>query len=428
MDAIRTLPDQQAMHIMYILRSFPTTTEMSTLNEITAMVRRGMQVSIVSLVKPAGPAKVHDDVNRYNLLEMTYYLNVSSGIKRLSNVIKRTVYGQLKLFLRARIPLKSKFVASFYSIKKKSRRLSLVHLVDLINFIGAKKPDVLYFHFAIHAGELIILRKVFRIPFVVFFHGFDFSKDLPFHKYNYPQMFRDGDWFFTNSNFAGMKVRNLGCPAEKLSVVGLPVDDHQYPYVARKKKDRIQILTVGRLVEKKGLEYSIEAVARLIKEYPQLQYNIIGDGPLEDNLRQQINKNGCENNIHLLGSLKKSEVIEKMLSSDIFLLASVTAADGETEGLPMVSLESQLTGMPIVATHHSGFSDSVLEGRTGFLVPERDVDMLYERLKWLIQNPSKWEEYGRIGRDHIMKNFSESVYMNKILEVLGDLRKNIRRV
>jgi colanic acid/amylovoran biosynthesis glycosyltransferase len=414
---------KEKLHILYILRSFPTTTEMSTLNEITGMVRRGMQVSIISLKKPGGLTQIHDDVNKYNLLEVTYYLNVSSGIRKLKNIIKRTIYGQLKLFLGARISMKKKIIVSLYAARKKSRRLALVHLVDLINHIVEKKPDVIYFHFATHAGELVILRRIFNIPFVVFFHGYDFSKDLPFDDLNYPEMFRYGDWFFTNSNFAGMKVRNLGCAEKKLSVVGLPVDDHQYPFLARKKKDRIKILTVGRLVEKKGLEYSIAAIARLLKDYPDLEYNIIGDGPLQEKLFRQIDECGGKDNIYLLGSRKKSEVIDFMLSSDIFLLASITAMDGETEGLPMVSLESQLTGMPIMATLHSGFTDSILDGKSGFLVPEKDVDALYHRLKWLIENPQEWERMGKAGREHVMKNFSEDVYMGKIIERLESIIK-----
>jgi colanic acid/amylovoran biosynthesis glycosyltransferase len=402
-------------HILYILRVFPTVTEMSTLNEITGMIRRGMKVSIVSLKKPAELKQLHHDIEQYHLLGLTYNLNVSTGIRKWKNIILRTVYGQIKLFLKANISLKNKIKVSVYSVKKKSRRLSLVHLVDLINHIAEKKPDVIYFHFATHAGELIILRRIFNIPFVVFFHGFDFSKDLPFDELNYPEMFRYGDWFFTNSNFAGMKVESLGCPKGKLSVVGLPVDDHQYPHVVRSKKEKIRILTVGRLVEKKGLEYSIEAIARLLKKFPDLEYNIIGDGPLESGLLKQISECDAERNIRLLGSKNKAEVIEYMLSSDIFLLASVTAFDGETEGLPMVSLESQLTGMPIIATLHSGFTDSVLEGRSGFLVPERDVEALYNRLLWLIENPQVWEEFGKTGREHVMRNFSEDVYMEKIV-------------
>jgi colanic acid/amylovoran biosynthesis glycosyltransferase len=87
----------------------------------------------------------------------------------------------------------------------------------------------------------------------------------------------------------------------------------------------------------------------------------------------------------------------------------------------MVLLESQLSGMPVLATQHNGFTDAVDDGRSGFLVPEKDVDALYEKLNWLLENPASWEAMGKAGREHVLKNFSEDVYMRKILDKLNSL-------
>jgi len=406
-----------AIHILYILRSFPTVTEMSTLNEITGMIRKGMEVSIVSLKKPAGSFEPHEDVEKYGLIRKTHYLNVESGIRKWQNILLRTLNGWYRLLFQAQIPLKKKFALLQFSLKKSSRRISLIHYVDLVNHISGKNPTVIYFHFASHAGELIFLRKIFPIPYVVFFHGFDFSKQLDYPALNYPEMFRRGDCFLTNSRFAGQKILSLGCPEDKLSVVGLPVDDFQYPYKIRNRGESIRILTVARLVEKKGLEYSIEAMAKVIEwnKGSDIQYRIIGDGPLEKSLLEMIHRMGMADHVFLMGSKKKSEVIDFMLNSDIFLLSSITAQDGETEGLPMVSLESQLTGMPIIATLHSGFTDAIIDGVSGFLVPERDVEALANRLNWLISHPDSWEKMGQAGRNHVMAHFSENVYLHKVI-------------
>ena len=409
------------MQILYILRSFPTVTEMSTLNEITSMVKRGVDVSIVSLKRPK-LSQVHGDIGRYRLQDRVHYLDVSTGIRRWKNIVLRTLNGQYRLWASRRISLRGKWLTSIFSLRKVSRGISLIHLVDLIHHVQRKDPDIIYFHFAVHAGELIILRRIFRKPFVVFFHGFDFSMDLPFGDLNYPEMFRRGDWFFANSHFSGDKVEALGCPREKLSVVGLPVDDENYPFKARSAGGPVRLLTVARLVEKKGLQYSIEAVARLMSAYPSLEYDIVGEGPLREELSALIGRLGATENIRLLGGKKKSEVIDMMLSHDIFLLASVTAQNGDTEGLGMVLLESQLTGMPVVATRHNGFTDAVDDGRSGFLVPEKDVEALHERLKWLIGHPESWEIMGKAAREHVMRNFSEEVYMHKILARLDQLR------
>lgn len=411
------------IHIQYIFRSFPNISELFLVNEIIGMIKWGMKVSIVSLHKPSGLKQIHDDIIQYGLLDKTYYLNLPSGIKKTKNIIIRTLYGQVKLFFIAKIPLRSKIEVSIFSLKNKKRRITLANLVDHINHIALEKPDLLYFHFATHAGDLIILRKIFKIPFVVYMHGYDFSKNLPYDELNYPEMFRYGDWFFTNSNYSAGKIIKLGCPDSKLSVVGLPLDENSYPFQIRQRRSRIKILTVGRLVEKKGMEYSIRAVERLVKGYPELEYNIIGTGQLEKYLKDLIDSLQMEKNIFLLGSMTKSEVIRYLLDSDIFVLSSITAMDGDTEGLGMVLLEAQLTGMPVVATLHNGFTDAVKDGVSGFLVPEKDVDALYNRLKWLIENPQEWESLGRAGREHIIANYSEKDYMGKITERLKSIIK-----
>jgi colanic acid/amylovoran biosynthesis glycosyltransferase len=400
---------------------------MSTLNEITGMIRRGVSVSIVSMKKPAGLNLVHDEITKYDLVGRTYYLNVSTGIKKWRNILLRTLNGWYCLLFHATIPLSKKWTVLRFSLKKRSRRISLVHLVDLVNHISREKPDVIYFHFATHAGELIILRRIFPVPFVTFFHGFDFSKSMKekSDEYNYPELFAKGDIFFANSTFSGEKVRQLGCPAGRLFVPGLPVDDASYPFKARSQRNETRLLTVARLVEKKGLEYSIRAVAGCLDEYPDLQYDIIGDGPLKEGLERLIGDLGCEKNIRLLRSLKKDLVIKAMMESDIFLLTSITARDGETEGLGMVLLESQLTGMPVLATRHNGFTDAVLDGTSGFLVPEADVPATVERLKWMLKHPEKWEGMGIAGRKHVMNNFSEKVYLDKIIAHLQSARDRL---
>jgi colanic acid/amylovoran biosynthesis glycosyltransferase len=410
--------------ILYILRSFPTVTEMSTLNEITGMVRRGIRVSIVSLKSPANLKQTHQDIEKYHLRELTYYLNVSTGIKRWKNIILRTIYGQVKLFLKTNISLRNKIKVSTYSLQKKSRRLSLIHLVDLINHIAEKKPDVIYFHFAVQAGELIILRKIFKIPFVVFFHGFDFSKNLPFKELNYPEMFRYGDWFFVNSGFSKDKVLSLGCPPEKISVPGLPVDDMNYPFRERVKSNKVRLLTVARLVEKKGLYYAILAFSECHIKFPGLEYEIIGEGPLRDGLTDLIKSIGMQDHIRLSGNKTKDQVIDTMLNSDIFILTSITAEDGETEGLGMVLLESQLTGMPVLATLHNGFTDAVRDGISGFLVPEKDIAATGAKLAWMMDHPETWAAMGKAGRQHVMANYSEQVYLEKILNRIGQIWMN----
>src|SRR5260221_9703606 len=160
----------------------------------------------------------------------------------------------------------------------------------------------------------------------------------------------------------------------------------------------IRLVTVARLTEKKGLEYSIRAVAKLSQRFKKLKYNIIGDGDLRSELTQLIEALGVGSTVHLLGWKTQEEVQVLLDQSHVFVLASVESRNGDIEGLPMVLQEAQAMGLPVVCTRHSGLPEGILDGKSGFLVPERDVNALADCLADLISHPEAWPEMGRKGR------------------------------
>ncbi len=163
----------------------------------------------------------------------------------------------------------------------------------------------------------------------------------------------------------------------------------------------MRVLTVGRLVEKKGLQYSIRAVAKVLAGHPHVRYDIVGDGPLRCDLETLIRKLGVERNVTLLGARDGLDVQRRMAEAHIFMLSSVTASDGDQEGTPVSLLEAQACGLPVISSRHSGIPEIVGDGRSGHLVPEGDVDGLADRLLSLVEHPKRWAEMGRRGRRHI---------------------------
>jgi colanic acid/amylovoran biosynthesis glycosyltransferase len=95
-----------------------------------------------------------------------------------------------------------------------------------------------------------------------------------------------------------------------------------------------------------------------------------------------------------------------MLEAHLFMLPSVTAKDGDQEGIPTVLLEASSTGLPVLSTWHSGIPDAVVDGETGYLVPERDVEALADRLHHLLEDPGLWGTLGRNGRRHIEDSYN----------------------
>ena len=136
------------------------------------------------------------------------------------------------------------------------------------------------------------------------------------------------------------------------------------------------------------------SIDKLLKEQPilHLEYRIVGCGQLEKKLRKQVEELDLVGVVSFLGELEQEEVIREMQKAHIFLLPSVA------EALPTVLMEAQAIGLPIIATNVGGVSEAMIDGKSGFLVPERDVDALTEKLKYLIEHPEIWQGMGCAGR------------------------------
>jgi colanic acid/amylovoran biosynthesis glycosyltransferase len=185
-------------------------------------------------------------------------------------------------------------------------------------------------------------------------------------------------------------------------------------------------LTVGRLVEKKGVEYSIRAVAELLARGYRIQYEIIGDGPLRPYLAELIQQLGVGNQITLGGARDTEYVRRRMEESDVFLLASVTAADGDTEGAPVSLLEAQASGMPVISTRHAGIPEIVADNASGLLVPERDVQALGIALARLVDNADRWLEMGRAGRGFVERKHDLKMLNRRLVELYQEAIAAVR--
>ena len=175
------------------------------------------------------------------------------------------------------------------------------------------------------------------------------------------------------------------------------------------------------MVEKKGLEYSIKAVARVAQKFSNIEYNIVGDGALRVKLEKLIMELGVGNKVNLLGWKTQDELRELFKEAHIFILSSITASDGDMEGQGLVLQEAQAVGLPVLSTHHNGIPEGVLDGKSGFLVRERDVDALSERLQYLIEHSELWPEMGRCGRKFVEEKYDIEILNSKLVSIYNAL-------
>ena len=167
----------------------------------------------------------------------------------------------------------------------------------------------------------------------------------------------------------------------------------------------------------KGVGYGIEAVAALLNAGEKVVYHVVGDGPLRDELRGLVQRLGVGDHVHLHGSKSNDDVLAFLDAGHVLLAPSVTAANGETEGIPNAVKEAMATGMPVVATCHSGIPELVEDGVSGFLVPERNAVALSERLAYLAQHVDVWSAMGRAGRAQIEAKFDRQSLNDELVRL-----------
>jgi colanic acid/amylovoran biosynthesis glycosyltransferase len=226
--------------------------------------------------------------------------------------------------------------------------------------------------------------------------------------------------FFAVSDFIKEKLLEQGFPKEKIITHydGINPDIFQPdPGVSREQV----ILFVGRLAEKKGCEYLIQAMAKVQTVHPDVQLVIIGDGPLRSELEAQAAK--LIHSYQFLGT-QPSEVVKNWMNrARLLAVPSVTAAHGDSEGLPTVVLEGQAMGLPIIGTQHAGIPEAVIQGETGFLAAERDWEGLAEYSLQLLTDPQLWQSFSSKAREHVQANFDS----RKQIQVLEGIYEAVLR-
>ena len=406
------------MKIAIIVSSFPVLSETFILNQITGLIDMGHEIDIFSRSK-LNQEKIHPDVAKYHLLGRTQYFEPPHENK-LKRVI-RTIGVSIKICYRN--PLI--FIRSLYKFKYCQNKFSLNILYPVSLFLDSPEYDIIHCHFGANGNLGVLLREMGAIEgkIITSFHGVDVN--IITQKEFYAQLFRYGDLFTANTKFTKSKVLQLGGDSSRIYIlpVGLYPDKFLYKERTIKAKETIRILTVARLVEKKGLEYSIKAVAKIVCKYPhwKIEYKIAGDGPLKEKLKSLILELGMEDKIKLLGWFHQNEVRKLFEESHIFVLSSVTAANGDQEGQGLVLQEAQAAGLPVVSTFHNGIPEGILNGKSGFLVPERDIDALAEKLEYLIKNPEIWPEMGRAGRQLVEEHYDIKKLNKKLVKIYEGL-------
>jgi colanic acid/amylovoran biosynthesis glycosyltransferase len=261
--------------------------------------------------------------------------------------------------------------------------LSFAALHAAVPLLDRPAFDIVHCHFGPGGvvGAMMHELGLVRGPLVVTFYGHDVTRYPQQRGLDvYDRLFDRAARILALDPVMLERLRELGAPAGRLAIQPLAVDGARFaPPAAPPPRPPFRLLTVGRLVEKKGIADGIRAVARLRDRGHDVRYRIAGDGPLGPRLRALVDELSLRDIVEFTGHVAHESIPAFLASAHALLVPSMRASDGDEEGTPTVIIEAMAAGLPVVATRHAGIPWLVEDGVTGYLVAERDPDGLADR-------------------------------------------------
>jgi glycosyltransferase involved in cell wall biosynthesis len=302
-------------------------------------------------------------------------------------------------------------------VKAEQRARNALYFAD---FFTRNRVDRFHVHFANRAAHTaLFVKEISGIPFSVTAHGQDFMKDL-----GNDDLLREicaGAEFVAAETDYSRELLCQRCPdsAARFYRIYNGIDLEPFPDPLPPKENAApRIISVGRLVAFKGFEHLIDACKELARRSLDFTCEIIGDGPLRDDLQAKIDMLDLSPQVSLLGSLSQGAVLEKLRSADIFALASVTDPQGASDVFPTVIIEAMTAARPVVSTRLAGIPESVVHGETGLLVSPGDTTELAQALEQLMRDPGQRSRLGRAGRARVEQHFRIEHTVAPLVELL----------
>jgi glycosyltransferase involved in cell wall biosynthesis/SAM-dependent methyltransferase len=257
------------------------------------------------------------------------------------------------------------------------------------------------------------------LPYVVHFHGVDATGRDILDQWgrHYERFFRSAAALIVVSKAMRTQLLRLGAPAERvmLAPYGVSVE---LPNLADPAQSPPRFLAVGRFVEKKAPQYTLQAFALVHEGLPAARLIMVGDGPLLAACRQWVRARGLDEAVTFVGVQPREAVSQLMAGSRVFVQHSLVASDGDSEGLPLAILEAGAHGLPVVATCHAGIPDAVTDGLHGYLGPEGDVKAMAERMRLLATDAAQAGRMGTAFRERVRAEFSRKVSITRLQTIL----------
>lgn len=321
-------------------------------------------------------------------------------------------------------------------IKKNRFLVLLIPLFFFFQFIATVtairnyRPDILFANWIIPQGVIAYLIKSFCSPsikIILYSLGGDvglLQKNI-FFRYLGNIILKKADTVVVVSNFLKKRLSELyPFYKDKIAVIPLGVNEKRFEEcILKKEKERDKkLLFLGRLEEKKGVIYLLEAIKKVLVYYPDIILNICGDGTEKNFLIEMAKKLEIEKNVSFTGSISHSKTPEYFKEALIFVAPSINLPD-DLEGLPTVVMEAIAAKLPVITTDAGGITDIIENYKTGIIVAQKSVDELSDKIIELIEKPDLRENLADNAYKKLLKDFTHRVAGEKFKEIIDNIRE-----
>lgn len=286
--------------------------------------------------------------------------------------------------------------------------------------LDAYKPDVILCHFGYVALRVLPMARQRGICVVSHFHGLDLSSMLTGRMYRWS--LRSQVKHFKQNIVVGSHQARLlqgyGVGESKLDLIPCGVPTKQFQPEPRPTRDHVRFIQVSRVVPWKGVEQGIRAFALVHQQRPGVRLTIVGEGNQLEEMKGLAKELDLEDVICFTGPLSPNEVVKQLQDADVFIHHSLTYHTGWCEGFGVSIAEAAAMRLPLVVTRSGGIPDQVVDGQTGLLVEERDVDAMSQAMLSLAESAELRERLGEAGRRRMIEHFDAEGQIGKLESVL----------
>lgn len=402
------------MRVNFFVSRFPCYSETFVINQINGLIERGFDVKITAIHKEDSDLDI-DSITKHDLMGRCIFL-LDEPINKYLKILMRMLWTLLGLYK------KSVRDSLFAREGMNDHKRFFYPTICAKNNRAAFNADVIIAHFGDNAVTANNLKKLglFKGQIFSVFHGYDISvndvvtKNLP----NYKILFKSGAQMLPISQLWRQKLLQLGCPDDIIHVNRMGVNPTNFSFKPREISKKLNILSVARHSEKKGLAFAIQAISILKRKGINVHYQIIGTGPLMSYHQKMIDELELNTHISILGYMNQTSIKEKLDLTDIFLLPSVTATNGDMEGVPVALMEAMAKGVLCISTLHSGIPELIEHDVSGFLAPERDSQSISDIIENIIKGKYAINQVQINARAKVMRDFNEVTAYDELSQLI----------